>query len=131
MMRCTSVDHIYAIGDVTAKLQLAHVAEAQGVVAAEVIAGEETQLLGDYQMMPRATFCSPQVASFGYTEEAAKKKAEEEGREIKVATFPYTANGNPGLQPCGWLREVGGRCRVRRAAGWPHGYRMSPSCCQS
>ncbi|WP_042380878.1 dihydrolipoyl dehydrogenase [Corynebacterium resistens] len=89
----TSVDHIYAIGDVTAKLQLAHVAEAQGVVAAEVIAGEETQLLGDYQMMPRATFCSPQVASFGYTEEAAKKKAEEEGREIKVATFPYTANG--------------------------------------
>ena len=89
----TSVGHIYAIGDVTAKLQLAHVAEAQGVVAAEVIAGEETQLLGDYQMMPRATFCSPQVASFGHTEEAAKKKAEEEGREIKVATFPYTANG--------------------------------------
>lgn len=89
----TSVDHIFAIGDVTAKLQLAHVAEAQGVVAAEVIAGEETELLGDYQMMPRATFCSPQVASFGYTEEAAKEKAEEEGREIKVASFPYTANG--------------------------------------
>ena len=89
----TSVNHIFAIGDVTAKLQLAHVAEAQGVVAAEIIAGEETELLGDYQMMPRATFCSPQVASFGYTEEAAKKKAEEEGREIKVATFPYTANG--------------------------------------
>ena len=89
----TSVPHIYAIGDVTAKLQLAHVAEAQGVVAAEIIAGEETELLGDYQMMPRATFCFPQVASFGYTEEAAKKKAEEEGREVKVATFPYTANG--------------------------------------
>ncbi|WP_426707719.1 dihydrolipoyl dehydrogenase [Corynebacterium auriscanis] len=89
----TSVKHIFAIGDVTAKLQLAHVAEAQGVVASEVIAGAETELLGDYQMMPRATFCSPQVASFGYTEEAAKKRAEEEGREIKVATFPYTANG--------------------------------------
>ena len=89
----TSVPHIYAIGDVTAKLQLAHVAEAQGVVAAEIIAGEETELLGDYMMMPRATFCSPQVASFGYTEEAAKKQAEEEGREVKVATFPYTANG--------------------------------------
>ena len=59
----TSVPHIYAIGDVTAKLQLAHVAEAQGVVAAEIIAGEETELLGDYMMMPRATFCSPQVAS--------------------------------------------------------------------
>ena len=89
----TSVPHIYAIGDVTAKLQLAHVAEAQGVVAAEIIAGEETELLGDYMMMPRATFCFPQVASFGYTEEAAKKQAEEEGREVKVATFPYTANG--------------------------------------
>ena len=44
-------------------------------------------------MMPRATFCNPQVASFGYTEEAAREKAEKEGREIKVATFPYTANG--------------------------------------
>ena len=63
----TNVDGIYAIGDVTAKLQLAHVAEAQGVVAAETIAGAETQELGDYQMMPRATFCNPQVASFGYT----------------------------------------------------------------
>ena len=89
----TSAKNIYAIGEVTAKLQLAHVAEAQGVVAAETIAGAETQELGDYQMMPRATFCNPQVASFGYTEEAARKKAEEDGREIKVATFPYTANG--------------------------------------
>ena len=89
----TSAKNIYAIGDVTAKLQLAHVAEAQGVVAAETIAGAETQELGDYQMMPRATFCNPQVASFGYTEEAARKKAEKDGREIKVATFPYTANG--------------------------------------
>ncbi len=89
----TSAKNIYAIGDVTAKLQLAHVAEAQGVVAAETIAGAETQELGDYQMMPRATFCNPQVASFGYTEDAARKKAEEDGREIKVATFPYTANG--------------------------------------
>ncbi|WP_257159222.1 dihydrolipoyl dehydrogenase [Corynebacterium cystitidis] len=87
----TNVDGIYAIGDVTAKLQLAHVAEAQGVVAAEVIAGAETQTLGDYQMMPRATFCNPQVASFGYTEEAAKEKWPD--REIKTATFPFSANG--------------------------------------
>ena len=58
----TSVPHIYAIGDVTAKLQLAHVAEAQGVVAAETIGKAETMALGDYRMMPRATFCSPQVA---------------------------------------------------------------------
>lgn len=87
----TNVDGIYAIGDVTAKLQLAHVAEAQGVVAAETIGGVETQELGDYQMMPRATFCNPQVASFGYTEEAAKEKWSD--RDIKVATFPFSANG--------------------------------------
>lgn len=89
----TNVDGIYAIGDVTAKLQLAHVAEAQGVVAAETIADAETMELGDYMMMPRATFCNPQVASFGYTEEKAREKAEAEGREIKVATFPFSANG--------------------------------------
>lgn len=87
----TNVPHIFAIGDVTAKLQLAHVAEAQGVVAAEVIAGAETQILGDYMNMPRATFCNPQVASFGYTEEQAKAKFPD--REIKVATFPFSANG--------------------------------------
>lgn len=87
----TNVDGIYAIGDVTAKLQLAHVAEAQGIVAAETIADAETQELGDYQMMPRATFCNPQVASFGYTEAAAREKFE--GREIKVASFPFSANG--------------------------------------
>ncbi|HZK31752.1 MAG TPA: dihydrolipoyl dehydrogenase [Corynebacterium sp.] len=87
----TNVDGIYAIGDVTAKLQLAHVAEAQAIVAAETLAGAETQTLGDYQMMPRATFCNPQVASFGYTEEAAKEKWPD--RDIKVATFPFSANG--------------------------------------
>ncbi len=87
----TSVDHIFAIGDVTAKLQLAHVAEAQGVVAAEVIAGGETQKLGDYRMMPRATFCNPQVGSFGYTEAQAKEKWPD--REIVSASFPFSANG--------------------------------------
>ncbi|MDR7330865.1 dihydrolipoyl dehydrogenase [Corynebacterium guangdongense] len=87
----TNVDHIYAIGDVTAKLQLAHVAEAMGVVAAEVIAGAETQPLGDYMMMPRATFCNPQVASFGYTLEAAKEKWPE--KKFKVSSFPFSANG--------------------------------------
>lgn len=87
----TNVPGIYAIGDVTAKLQLAHVAEAQGVVAAEVIAGAETELLGDYMMMPRATFCNPQVASMGYTEKAAREKFAD--RELKVASFPFSANG--------------------------------------
>lgn len=85
----TSVPHIYAIGDVTGLLQLAHVAEAQAVVAAETIAGAETMALGDYRMMPRATFCQPQVASFGLTEEQARA----EGHDIKVVKFPFTANG--------------------------------------
>lgn len=87
----TNVDGIYSIGDVTAKMQLAHVAEAQGVIAAETIAGAETQPLGDYMMMPRATFCNPQVASFGYTEAQAREKWAD--REIKVANFPFSANG--------------------------------------
>ncbi len=63
----TKVDGIYAIGDVTGLLQLAHVAEAQGIVAAETIGGAETMPLGDYRMLPRATFCQPPVASFGLT----------------------------------------------------------------
>src|SRR6202030_4321045 len=84
----TNVSHIYAIGDVTGLLQLAHVAEAQGVVASETIAGAETLPLGDYRMLPRATFCQPQVASFGLTEEQARN----EGYDVKVAKFPFTAN---------------------------------------
>ncbi|OBH23621.1 dihydrolipoyl dehydrogenase [Mycobacterium sp. E342] len=85
----TSVPHIYAIGDVTGKLMLAHVAEAMGVVAAETIAGAETLALGDYRMLPRATFCQPQVASFGLTEQQAR----DEGYDVVVTKFPFTANG--------------------------------------
>jgi dihydrolipoamide dehydrogenase len=84
----TNVPSIYAIGDVTGKLLLAHVAEAMGIIAAETIAGAETMEL-DYVMMPRATYCQPQVASFGWTE----KQAREQGRDIKVVTFPFMANG--------------------------------------
>lgn len=100
----TNVDGIYAIGDVTAKLQLAHVAEAQAVVAAETIGKAETQTLGDYRMMPRATFCSPQVASFGLTEQQAK----DEGRNIKVVSFPFMANGKAhGLgEPVGFVKLI-------------------------
>jgi dihydrolipoamide dehydrogenase len=100
----TNVPHIYAIGDVTAKLQLAHVAEAQGVVAAETIGKAETMPLGDYRMMPRATFCSPQVASFGLTEQQAK----DEGHEVKIATFPFMANGKAhGLgEPVGFVKVI-------------------------
>ena len=100
----TNVPHIYAIGDVTAKLQLAHVAEAQGVVAAETIGGAETMALGDYRMMPRATFCQPQVASFGLTEQQAR----DEGYDVKVAKFPFTANGKAhGLgEPTGFVKLI-------------------------
>ncbi len=84
----TSVPHIYAIGDVTAKLMLAHVAETMGVIAAENIAGVDTIEL-DYVMLPRATYCQPQIASFGYTEIQAREK----GYDINVAKFPFQANG--------------------------------------
>lgn len=84
----TNVPHIYAIGDVTAKLMLAHVAEAMGVIAAENIKGEHTITL-EFDMMPRATYCQPQIASFGYTE----KQARERGYDVNVAKFPFTANG--------------------------------------
>ncbi|MFI9610139.1 dihydrolipoyl dehydrogenase [Streptomyces sp. NPDC052023] len=86
--RCrTSVPHIYAIGDVTAKLMLAHAAEAMGIVAAETLADAETMEL-DYAMIPRATYCQPQVASFGYTEAQARER----GHDVKVVKFPFTAN---------------------------------------
>ncbi|MGC5584399.1 dihydrolipoyl dehydrogenase [Ornithinimicrobium sp. W1679] len=99
----TNVDGVYAIGDVTAKLMLAHVAESMGIVAAEVIAGAETMPL-DYRMIPRATYCQPQVASMGLTEQQAK----DAGHEIKVASFPFTANGKAmGLgEPVGFVKIV-------------------------
>lgn len=84
----TNVPGIYSIGDVTGKLMLAHVASAMGLIAAETIAGLETHPL-DFKMMPRATYCQPQVASFGYTEAEAKAA----GYEVKVGQFPFSANG--------------------------------------
>ena len=84
----TSVDHVYAIGDVTGKLMLAHVADAMAMVAAETIAGEETMPV-DYDMVPRATYCQPQIGSFGYSEAQAKEK----GYDVKTAAFPFSANG--------------------------------------
>ncbi|CRK58309.1 Dihydrolipoamide dehydrogenase [Alloactinosynnema sp. L-07] len=102
--RCrTSVPHIYAIGDVTAKLMLAHAAESMGVIAAETIAGAETMEL-DYVMIPRATYCQPQIASFGYTEAQAR----EQGYDVEVAKFPFTANGKAhGLaDPVGFVKLI-------------------------
>ena len=84
----TNMPHIYAIGDCTGKLLLAHTAEAQGVVAAETIAGAETMPL-NYDMVPRATYCQPQIGSFGYSEQQARDK----GYDVKTAKFPFSANG--------------------------------------
>ncbi|MFN8434007.1 MAG: dihydrolipoyl dehydrogenase [Anaerolineales bacterium] len=84
----TNIPGIWAIGDVTGKLMLAHVGSAMGIVAAEHIGGHETITL-NYEMMPRATYCHPQVASFGLTEAQAKER----GYNIKVGRFPFQANG--------------------------------------
>jgi dihydrolipoamide dehydrogenase len=84
----TNVDHVYAIGDVTGLMMLAHVAEAQGVVVAETIAGAETMPV-EIDFIPRATYCQPQIASFGYSEAQAKEK----GYDVKTSSFPFTANG--------------------------------------
>jgi dihydrolipoamide dehydrogenase len=84
----TNVDGVYAIGDVTGKMMLAHAAEAMGFVTAETIADAETVEI-DFDMIPRATYCQPQIASFGYSEAQAKEK----GYDVKTAKFPFSANG--------------------------------------
>jgi dihydrolipoamide dehydrogenase len=84
----TNVDNVYAIGDCTGKMMLAHVAEAMGIVAAETINGAETMPV-EYDFVPRATYCMPQIGSFGYSEAQAKEK----GYDVRTATFPFTANG--------------------------------------
>jgi len=84
----TSISGVYAIGDVTGKMALAHVASTQGIIAVETIAGEDPRPL-DYDAVPRCTYCHPQVASFGLSE----TQATEEGYDIKVGTFPFRPNG--------------------------------------
>ncbi len=84
----TNVTGIWAIGDVTGKLLLAHVASTQGILCAEAIAGLETQPI-DYTMVPRATYSQPQIASFGYTEIQLK----EQGKVVKIGKFPFQPNG--------------------------------------
>ena len=99
----TNVPGIWAIGDVTGKLMLAHVGSAMGIVCAENIAGHETVTL-DYEMMPRATYCQPQIASFGLTE----AQAQERGYTVKIGRFPFQANGKAlGLGDyVGWVKLV-------------------------
>ena len=84
----TSVPGVYAIGDVTGIMLLAHVAQAQGILTVERIAGMNSPDL-DYDMMPRATYCHPQVTSYGLTEAQAVKR----GYEVKIGKFPFQASG--------------------------------------
>ena len=99
----TNVPGVYAIGDVTGKLMLAHVGSAMGILAAEAMAGKETHPL-NYEMMPRATYCQPQIASFGLTEAQAKER----GKTVKIGRFPFQANGKAlGLGDyAGWVKLV-------------------------
>lgn len=99
----TSIPGVWAIGDVTGKLMLAHVGSAQGIICAENIAGVETITL-DYEMLPRVTYSQPQVASFGITEDMAKER----GYEVKIGRFPFQASGKAlGLgDSTGWVKII-------------------------
>src|SRR5690554_1047625 len=84
----TNMPGYYAIGDVVPGPALAHVASAEGIVCVEKIAGMSTEPL-DYKNLPACTYCSPEIASVGFTEEGAKKA----GYELKVGKFPFSASG--------------------------------------
>ena len=84
----TNVEGVYAIGDIVKGQALAHVASAEGIICVEKIAGHNPEPL-NYNNIPGCTYCSPEVASVGYTEKAAK----EAGYEIKVGKFPFSASG--------------------------------------
>ena len=84
----TNVPGIYAIGDVTPGAALAHTASAEGILCVEHISGMDVQPL-DYNNIPSCTYCVPEVASVGHTEQAAR----DAGYDIKVGKFPFTASG--------------------------------------
>jgi len=84
----TNVDGIYAIGDIVKGQALAHVASAEGITCVEKIKGMDVLPI-NYNNIPGCTYCSPEIASVGYTEKAAK----EAGYEVKVGKFPFSASG--------------------------------------
>jgi len=84
----TNIPGYYAIGDCTPGQALAHVASAEGIICVEQIAGHHPQPL-DYNNIPGCTYCSPEIASVGMTEKAAKEK----GLEVKIGKFPFSASG--------------------------------------
>jgi dihydrolipoamide dehydrogenase len=84
----TNIDGIFAIGDIVPGPALAHVASAEGIICVEAIAGHHPEPL-NYGNIPGCTYCSPEIASVGMTEKAAR----EQGIEIKVGKFPFSASG--------------------------------------
>jgi len=84
----TSVKGYYAIGDIVGGQALAHVASAEGIICVEKIAGQNPEPL-DYNNIPGCTYCTPEIASVGYTEKAAKAA----GYELKIGKFPFSASG--------------------------------------
>lgn len=84
----TSVKGYYAIGDIVSGQALAHVASAEGIICVEKIAGHHPEPL-DYNNIPGCTYCTPEIASVGYTEKAAKAA----GYELKIGKFPFSASG--------------------------------------
>jgi len=102
-MMQTNVEGIYAIGDCVPTPWLAHVASAEGIVAAEHIAGHHPPAI-DYEKIPACTYCSPEVASIGLTE----AKARERGYDVKIGKFPFSANGKASIlgQRIGFVKIV-------------------------
>jgi dihydrolipoamide dehydrogenase len=90
----TNIPGIYAVGDVTGKVQLAHVASAQGLAAAHNIAGDEKRM--DYGIVPSCIYTEPEMASVGLAEE----QAVEMGRDVRVGRFPVSANGRSMIMGC-------------------------------
>ncbi|WP_166335585.1 dihydrolipoyl dehydrogenase [Sphingobacterium chungjuense] len=84
----TNVDGVYAIGDIVKGQALAHVASAEAITCVEKIKGLHVDAI-DYNNIPGCTYCSPEIASVGYTEKAAK----DAGYEVKVGKFPFSASG--------------------------------------
>src|SRR3989338_7869860 len=102
----TSVPGLYAIGDLAGPPLLAHKAMAEGVVAAEAIAGRDPRPV-DYASVPSCTYCRPQVASLGLSEAGARER----GRDVTVGRFPFSASGKAVAlgEPEGFVKVVADR----------------------
>ena len=100
---CTSVPGVHAIGDIVSGPALAHVASAEAITCVEKIAGKAVKPI-DYGNIPACTYCMPEIASVGYTEEAARTA----GYEVKVGKFPFTASGKAKASgvPLGFVKVI-------------------------